>query len=188
MAKRKPKSGALAIGFDCETTGLNKHPDADLNKQPKAIEFGCVLISLDDGRTVDKFNILIDPQEALDADIVRITGLTDDQLRGQPTFPDAWRHIRPYFDRCVAMFAHNLPFDRMILTNELRRSGVEDFVFPARSVCTVGLYREQWGRNPKLLELYEDVMGKPLAQTHRALDDVQAMVEIVQKECLWQVM
>jgi len=188
MAKRKPNSGALAIGFDWETTGLNKHPDADLNKQPKAIEFGCVLISLDDGDTVDKFNILIDPDEPLDADIIRITGLTDEQLRGQPTFIEAWAQIRPYFDRCAAMFAHNLPFDRMILANELLRNGIEDFKFPARQTCTVGIYREQWGRNPKLLELYESVMGKPLAQTHRALDDVEAMVEIVQKELLWQVM
>jgi DNA polymerase III epsilon subunit-like protein len=30
-------------------------------------------------------------------------------------------------------------------------------------------------------------MGKPLAQTHRALDDVLALVEIFQKELLWQV-
>lgn len=178
----------LALGFDWETSGLTKHPDADLRKQPKAIEFGGALISLSTGKIVDEFNVLIDPQESLDADVIRITGLTDDQLRGQLTFLAAWPKIRPFFDRAVACFAHNLPFDKMILSSELRRHGVGDFVFPKRQTCTVGLYREQWGRNPKLLELYEAVLGRPLAQTHRALDDVKAMVEIVQKEELWQVM
>jgi hypothetical protein len=38
------------------------------------------------------------------------------------------------------------------------------------------------------LELYEAVIGKPLAQTHRALDDVAALVEIIVKEKLWEVM
>lgn len=185
--KAKPKA-RLALGFDWETTGLNKHPDADLVKQPKAIEFGGALISLETGEVVDEINILIDPQESVDADIIRITGLTDDQLRGQPTFIAAWPRIRPFFDRAEAMFAHNLPFDKTILNSELNRWGIRDFIFPARGTCTVGLYREQWGRNPKLKELYEHVMGVPLAQTHRALEDVRAMVEIVQKEELWQVM
>jgi len=38
-----------------------------------------------------------------------------------------------------------------------------------------------------MLELYEAVLGKPLAQTHRALDDVKALVEIIQAEALWEV-
>jgi DNA polymerase III epsilon subunit-like protein len=84
--------------------------------------------------------------------------------------------------------AHNLPFDRAIMRGELARHGVTDFPWPEREVCTVGLYKEAWGRNPKLLELYEDVLGRPLAQTHRALDDVKALVEIIQSEELWRFM
>ena len=83
------------------------------------------------------------------------------------------------------MVAHNLPFDKAIIRGELARCGIEDFPWPERELCTVGLHRDAWGRNPRLVELYESVMGKPLAQTHRALDDANALVEIIQKEELW---
>ena len=42
-------------------------------------------------------------------------------------------------------------------------------------------------RSAAIGELITREMGKPLAQTHRALDDVMALVEIFQKELLWQV-
>ena len=34
-------------------------------------------------------------------------------------------------------------------------------------------------------ELYAAVLGRPLAQTHRALDDVNALLEIVRHEKLY---
>ena len=172
--------------MDFETTGLNKHPDADLHKQPKAIEFGGVLISLKDGSIKEELNILINPREPLEAIITKITGITNEQLVGQPTFDEALPTIRAMFAKAVGVVAHNLPFDKAILFGELARRNITDFPWPPREMCTVGLYREQWGRNPKLIELYESIMGKPLAQTHRALDDVKAMVEFIQKEKLWE--
>jgi hypothetical protein len=59
--------------------------------------------------------------------------------------------------------------------------------WPEIELCTVGLHKDDWGRNPKLIELYAATMGKPLAQTHRALDDVMALVEIIQKAELWRL-
>jgi DNA polymerase-3 subunit epsilon len=174
-----------AIIFDTETTGLTLHPDAPIQHQPKIIEFGAVLMSLEDGSVVDTINILIDPGEPITPEITKITGITTADVEGAPKFNDVVADIAVFFGRAEAMVAHNLPFDRSIMEIALKRGGVEGFVFPARSTCTVGLYREQWGRNPKLTELYAEVMGEPLEQTHRALDDVMAMVEIIQKESIW---
>ena len=79
------------------------------------------------------------------------------------------------------LMAHNLPFDMGMLTNELRRLGRQyAFPYPPNQVCTVQLANEMiYGRRAKLTELYEKTMGKPLAQTHRALDDVRALVEVI---------
>ena len=172
------------IVFDTETTGLTLHPDASIAKQPKIIEFGAVI--LDKGEIVEEFSTLINPQEALTEEIIKITGLKDSDLAGEPLFAHCIPKLRELFGSCGCVMAHNLPFDKAMLMNDLTRYGAaENFPWPAREICTVGLYREEWGRNPKMLELYESVLGKPLAQTHRALDDVKALVEIIQEDELW---
>lgn len=173
----------MIIVFDTETTGLTLHPDAPVTKQPKVIEFGAVLLDLR-GKVIEECNILIDPREKLDPVITKITGITDADLEGAPTFEEALPSIRRIFSEARAVFAHNLPFDKAIIRGELARIHCLDFPWPQHEFCTVGLYKEQWGRNPKLLELYEKVVGVPLQQTHRALDDVLALVEIMQLENL----
>lgn len=177
-----------ALIFDAETTGLTLHPDADVRKQPKMIEFGGILLNLHDGSVDEEFQMLVNPGESLDADIIRITGLNDADLKGAPSFLAVLPQLRRPFAAASCVVAHNLPFDKAIIHGELARNGVTQFPWPPGELCTVGLYREQWGRNVKMLELYDAVIGKPLAQTHRALDDVRALVEIVQKDELWRLM
>jgi DNA polymerase-3 subunit epsilon len=176
----------MIIVYDTETTGLTLHPDAPLNKQPRMIEFGAALLNAR-GEIEATESIIIDPREPLSPEITKITGLTDDDLRGQPTFPEALPRIRSIFARASTVMAHNLPFDKAILWGELARTEFRDFPWPEQELCTVGLYREAWGRNPKLTELYASVKGQPLAQTHRALDDVLALVEVIQAEGLHEL-
>jgi hypothetical protein len=38
------------------------------------------------------------------------------------------------------------------------------------------------GFRPKLLDVYEHILGEPLAQTHRALEDVEAMFKFMIKD------
>ena len=177
----------MILVYDTETTGLTLHPNAEVRKQPRMIEFGAALLSSTTGEVVDTWNVLINPGEPLPAIITKITGITDEDLKGAAPFAAALPAMRMMFERTTCVMAHNLPFDRAILRGELARLDVFDFPWPKTEVCTVGLYKDAWGRNPKLTELYESVMGKPLAQTHRALDDVMALVEIIQKEKLWNL-
>lgn len=176
----------MIIVYDTETTGLTLHPKADVHKQPRIIEFGAVLLSMDDGDVADEINILIYPEEEITPEITKITGITNDDVAGAPNFAAAYRCIHDFFCRATTVMAHNLPFDKAMVMNELKRMGVADFPWPECEICTVGLYKDGWGRNPKLKELYQHILGKPLEQTHRALDDVYAMVEIIQHERLWE--
>lgn len=174
--------------FDTETTGLTLHPDADPLRQPRVIEFGAMLLNPANGETLREVSWLVNPGEALTPEITKITGLTDADLKDAPRFAEVLPELRDLFAGCGSMWAHNLPFDRAIISGELRRLSVDGFAWPPAWFCTVGLYAPEWGRNPKLLELYERVLGKPLAQTHRALDDVRAMVEIARAEKLWELL
>lgn len=172
--------------WDTETTGLTLHPDADLNKQPYIIEFGAVLLSGKTGKVVEEATLLINPGIDLDPVITKITGIAEADLVGQPSFRERWKDIKKMFGAARSCIAHNSPFDEAMINNELRRIGVEDFKWPTR-FCTINLYRSGFGFDPKLIDLYRSVMGNELAQTHRALDDVKALVEIVQKDELWRL-
>lgn len=176
----------MIIVYDTETTGLTLHPDVPVHKQPKCIEFGAALLDRN-GVVVEEASILINPGEPISAEITKITGITDADLVGAPSFAEVLPQLRRLFAEADTVMAHNLPFDKTILRGELARMDVYDFPWPKNELCTVGLYKDSWGRNPRLIELYEVVMGKKLAQTHRALDDVMALVEIIQKEKLWEI-
>lgn len=176
----------MIIVYDTETTGLTLHPNAPLSKQPRIIEFGCALLDKQ-GRVQETANVLIYPGEKLTPEITKITGITDADLEDALTFEQALPSLVRLFKQADTVMAHNLPFDKALLFYELARLEHEGFPWPAREICTVGLYKEQWGRNPKMTELYLEVIGHPLQQTHRALDDVLALVEIIQKEELWSI-
>lgn len=176
----------MLIIYDTETTGLVKHPNAPLAKQPRMIEFGAIALSLKDGKATKKFKQLVNPGEPLTDEITKITGITNADLEGQPTFEMAWKKIFTFIKPATMLLAHNEPFDRAILDYELKRAS-KTFRWP-QTFCTISLYREQFGYDPKLTQLYASVMGKELDQKHRALSDVEALVEIVQKEKLWKVL
>lgn len=178
----------MIIVIDWETTGLPLHPDAPVSKQPKAIEFGGVLVDPTTGEIVRELSQLINPGELISAEITKITGITNEQLVDQPTFMEFLPQLREFFTGTTCAVAHNLPFDKSILMFELKRHGITDFPWPQQEFCTVGAYKEQWGRNPRLIELYPAVTGKPFEQKHRALDDVRHLVEIVQRDLLWELM
>lgn len=182
----------LLLAFDTETTGLTLHPQAAIEKQPKLIEFGGMLLSLRTGEVVDQLSTLVYPGEQISEEINKITEITNAQLGEALSFAELLPRIREFFAQAVSIVAHNFPFDRDIMLYELQRHRTmplaQDFPWPGAAFCTMNMYTPQWGRPPRLIEIYKTVMGKDYPQTHRALDDVRAMVEVIQKDRLWEVM
>ena len=171
-----------SIVADCESTGLTLPSVSDLVKQPHITEFACAVI--EDGKLLSEHSWLLNPGIPLSAEITKITGLTDAMLKDQPTFNEVLPMIKELFGKADQLFAHNAPFDCALLTYELQRAACTDFPWPSAIICTVQEFIFEFGFRPKLTELYERKIGKPLAQKHRALSDVQALVEIILKEGL----
>lgn len=170
-----------AIIFDTETTGLLLPSSAPLEKQPRIIELGAVLVSTETG-IIGELTQLINPEMEISAEITKITGITNEDLVGKPTFKEYLPTLRAFFDGADMLICHNAPFDSGMLRNDLKRVGCDDFPWPAETICTAQEYTPVVGKRPRLLQLYEVIMGKPLAQTHRALDDAMAVYEILDKD------
>lgn len=184
-----------ALVIDCETTGLTMPGLADLSKQPFIIEFAAARI--EKGKIKKKFEALIYPGVEVSAEITKITGITNEMLKGKQRFKDVLPDIEKMFKGADTLFAHNAPFDCACIGYELSRLGIPFGAtvagmegrfyppwWPENVVCTVQEYKHEFGRRAKLTELYERKMGKPLNQKHRALGDVLALAEIIVKEGL----
>lgn len=181
----KPNALKRIAVVDFETTGLPLHPAAPVALQPRITEAGCVMVN-SRGEVEGEFTQLYNPERPLDADVKRITGLTDEQLREQPLFADGWRALCDWLERADAFLAHNVGFDAGVLFHELQRVGASAWSAAPPLMCTVELYTPMFGHRPKLIHLYADVFGVPLRQTHRALDDARALADIVCEEQLWR--
>jgi DNA polymerase-3 subunit epsilon len=175
--------------MDCETTGLTLHPNAELHKQPRIIELAAALLNKETGDIIETMSVLINPGIALPLLITKITGITDEMLIGERGFLEVLPQISKFFARSDIMFSHNLPFDKSLLEFELRRvNALDEFPMPRREFCTVGLHIEEYGYMPKMQQLYQDKIGVPMSHSHkahRAMNDVNALCEIIQKERLF---
>lgn len=110
------------IVFDTETTGLNpEHPDPALCD--RIVEVGCIelLNYLPTGR---ELQIYVNPGRPVSEATVRITGITNETLRGQNRFehPDVVDRLMAFFGD-APIVAHNAEFDRGFLNAELARLG-----------------------------------------------------------------
>ena len=168
------------IVCDTETTGLLQPEVTPIEQQPKIIEFAG--IKLDDAtlEVVGSFSFLCNPGELLQPIITKITGITDADLKGKPPFQAFYLDLVDFFLGERIFVAHNASFDIGMMTVELKRLGtINKFPWPFRHVCTIELTQHWFPKYPKLTELYKKLFGKVPDQRHRALGDVEILVECV---------
>lgn len=133
------------IAFDTETTGLNPN-DGD-----RIIEIGAVemINHITTGRT---FRRLINPGRPVSEATIRITGITDDDLKDKPPFedPDIIDAFVEFLGDATIV-AHNASFDRGFLNMELQRCG-RPIVPEERWVDTLMMARKRYPGAPANLD------------------------------------
>lgn len=104
---------AIEIVLDTETTGI------DHRRGHRLIEIGCIELEdlLPTGRTFHRY---IDPEREIEADAIRIHGITNEMVRGKPKFSHICDELMEFLgDRKI--IAHNAAFDRGFITMEFER-------------------------------------------------------------------
>ena len=169
------------IVFDTETTGLAGPITMPLSKQPRIIEI--CLIKLDDKtlKETKRYTTLINPGFSISPTITKITNITNDMLKSAPRFEDVSGEIIETFRGEIYMAAHNLPFDRKMISFDLERSGINPKdVLPPKGICTVASTLHITGKRLSMEKLYSHCTGgEKFDSAHRAAADTEALARCV---------
>lgn len=163
-----PVLAPSVVFLDLETTGANPATD-------RITEVAIVKVT--DGVLEYQWSTLVDPGVPIPPMIQRFTGITDEMVRGAPTFAAIADELRARLAGSL-FAAHNARFDYGFLKNEFRRRG-EDF--SARVLCTVKLSRALYPGHPRHgLDALIERHGLTCSARHRALGDARVLWDFVQ--------
>lgn len=130
-----------------------------------------------DSKIVDEYYTLIQPETWFDRMNTQIHGISESDVYDAPKFPDVWNSMKQFFTPDQLVVAHNMPFDKRILTGTLTHYGVQTPEF--KTLCTVrssrALLRELPNHKLNTVAAYYDI---PLNH-HHALDDARACATIL---------
>ena len=156
------------VVVDVEATGAKTPPN-------RLIELGAYRIR--DGRIVDKFLTLVNPEIPIPRFVASLTGISNDMVKKAPVFADVAPRWLDFVSDSV-LIAHNAPFDTSFLNHEVSR------VYPGHRMvnphlCTVRLSRRVL---PDLMNHRLDTIANhfsiPIVSRHRAGSDALATAEI----------
>lgn len=158
---------SLFIGFDTETTG--KYPIESEICEIAAVKY-------QNGKMVDRFQSFIKPRRAMNEEVIKIHGITNEMVQNSPSAKD----VLPKFHQFIqggTLIAHHAPFDLGFIT-----VGFEDcqLSLPERPViCSSRLSRNVItdSENHRLQTLIKH-LGLPQGTAHRALDDAIACLQV----------
>ncbi len=161
----------LAV-IDTETTGLS--PETG----DRVIEVAVILF--ENGEVTERWSSLCNPGAPLHPDVIRITGITDADLVGQPRFADI---VGDLHHRLIGrlLVAYNAGFDRNFLVHELARAG-SALPQGARWLDPMVFAKEmQKGQGNMKLGTVAKRLGVSLEEAHRAAADAECAGRVLLK-------
>ena len=155
------------VVVDLETTGGNP-------AWHRVTEIGAVKVK--GGKIVDQWSTLVNPERTIPANIVRLTGITEEMVVDAPKFSEVGDRFREFLGEGIFV-AHRASFDYGFLREEYAR--LEEG-FSAPTLCTVVESRRHFpGLSSYGLAKLSKYFGIPLVKHHRALCDARATAELL---------
>lgn len=156
------------VVFDLETTGAKCPPC-------RVTEIGAYRVS--NGKIVDEFHTLVNPETPIPFFITQLTGISDAMVRHEPKFREISDDFLEFIGDSV-LVAHNAHFDLRFLNHEIGRIH-ENYRVANPHLCTVQLSRKLLPHieNHKL-NTVADYYRVSLINHHRASDDARATAHI----------
>ena len=160
------------IVFDLETTGL------DLVKD-RIIQISYIKVSPDGSE--ERVNQFINPERPIPAEVVAITGITDEQVANAPTFKQAAQQLANSFIGCDFAGFNSNHFDIPMLAEEFLRAGIDFEFSKCRLIDAQTIFHKMERRN--LAAAYKFYTGHKMEddfQAHLADQDTEATYLVLQ--------
>lgn len=157
------------VVLDLETTGLDRTQDA-------VLQVGLARVEPDGDVTL--LERLVDPGRPVPRAVQELTGITDALLEGAPPFREVAAQIND-FVRDADLAGYNIArFDVPFLEAVFEREGLVLEGPPDRQLLDAcQIFRQQEAHSlERAVAFYT---GRPLVQSHRALDDVLATADVL---------
>lgn len=162
------------IVFDLETTGL------DLVKD-RIIQISYIKV-FPDG-TEQRENLFVNPECPIPNEVVQLTGITNEQVKDQPTFKQISSKLAQQFTGCDFAGFNSNHFDIPMLAEEFLRAGVDFDFSKCRLIDAQTIFHKMERRN--LAAAYKFYCGRKMEDdftAHKADEDTEATYRVLMAE------
>ena len=159
------------IFFDLETTGVDTARD-------RIVEISMVKVGVDGQKQVKTRRI--NPEMPIPAEATAVHGITDEDVKGEPTFKQIAKSLAQFIEGCDFGGFNSNRFDLPVLVEEFMRAGV-DVDFKRRKYVDVqNIFHKKEQRT--LVAAYKFYCDKDLENAHSAEADTLATYEVLEAQ------
>lgn len=159
------------VFFDLETTGVDTTKD-------RIVEVSMVKV-MPDGDEIVRTR-LINPQMHIPEDATAVHGITDDDVKDQPTFAQIAKSLAQFIEGCDFGGFNSNRFDLPILVEEFLRAGVDVDFRNRKFVDVQNIFHKMEQRT--LVAAYKFYCDKDLTNAHSAEADTRATYEVLKAQ------
>jgi DNA polymerase-3 subunit epsilon len=160
--------------FDLETTGLDLVKDRIIQLSfikvfPSGIE--------------ERGNFLINPECPIKPEITQLTGISNEDVKGAPTFKQLAQKLNDMFKGCDFAGFNSNHFDIPLLAEEFLRAGIDFDFSRCHCIDAQTIFHKMERRN--LAAAYKFYCGRKMEEdftAHRADEDTEATWRVLQAE------
>lgn len=159
------------VVFDLETTGL------DLVKD-RIIQISYIKV-MPNGEEIRR-NYIINPGKPIPYEVQQLTGITNEDVAGKPSFKELARTLEEEFKGCDFAGFNSNNFDIPVLAEEFLRAGIDFDFNKCRLVDACSIFRKMERRN--LAAAYQFYCGRKMEEdfeAHRADEDTEATYRVL---------
>lgn len=160
------------VVFDLETTGLDIVTD-------RIIQLSFILVH-PDGKEERK-NLFINPGKPIPPEVVKLTGISNEDVKDAPTFKQIAAELAEKFKGCDFAGFNSNHFDVPLLAEEFLRAGVDFDFSRCRLIDAQAIFHKMERRN--LAAAYRFYCGRKMEEdfeAHRADEDTEATYRVLQ--------
>lgn len=171
VSPSKSNNTKVALIIDVETSGLdhNVHEIIELGFIKARIDIDTGLIC----EIISKFSALQEPSKPIEEQITKVTGLTNEELKGKRI---DWDEVDKEIQGCDFVIAHNGKFDRPFIEKKIKSLRNISWA------CSLkGVPWDSWGFPRHNQENLCEFHGFYYIG-HRAINDVEALAELLQNK------